>query len=321
MKGVKRNKIGEYVQKDMIKKVMQYLVFGNVFDWWHQLNPEHLPTILWAPGKAESRWFVEQFQARGVRAAHVDGDTSDRERERIFSASDGGDCPIVSSCGVLREGVDMPWLRHGILVQACGLLKTFLQLVGRLLRSCDGKQDCVLQDQAGAWHNHGNPNRDFPWAIGDTDKIISQRSRLEHKDPVKPEPLCCPKCHAIRFSGRVCTNCGHEHKMSVRAVRMESGSLHQKRAMSTRRSGPARTPRSGWAACLLRPGQEDPQPGPGRLLPPGSSSAAVERVPAAGGGLVGLDGVCWRSLPVSHEEPIQNVRCARGAHLEANRDS
>jgi hypothetical protein len=54
MKGVKKTLVGEFVQAEMRKRVMQTVVFGDVFQHWKRLNPDGKPTLLFAPGVAES---------------------------------------------------------------------------------------------------------------------------------------------------------------------------------------------------------------------------------------------------------------------------
>jgi superfamily II DNA or RNA helicase len=224
MRGVKMVK-GEYTHKGMVQRVMQCICFADVFDGWRANNPFALPTMLFAPGVPESKWFVQEFEARGVTARHIDGDTPEDEREEILAAHKEGDVKVLSSFGVMREGADLPWVRYGILVQVCGALSTYLQIVGRLLRAFPGKDRCTLQDHSGCWWRHGSPNMDRRWELSQTDKQIAKERRISRQRNEVPEPISCPKCHGIRSAGPKCPHCGYEHQKSVRAVRMTDGSL------------------------------------------------------------------------------------------------
>lgn len=257
MQGVTITPVGEYVQAQMRKRIMQTIVFGDVFDHWRRLNPFAAPTLLFAPGIEESRWFCEQFEQRGVRAAHLDGSTSADERGEIFERSMDGHLPVISSCGVLREGADLPWIVHGILVQPCGALSTYLQIVGRLLRSCPGRKNrATLQDHAGAWHRHGSPNADRLWELGDTDVSIQKAVMRDRKDGKAKEPIRCPKCKGIRLFGLVgkCPHCGHEHTQSIREVRMLDGTLARQVGPVTPVKAKARVmdDQTAWTVCLRR---------------------------------------------------------------------
>jgi len=70
---IHRQKTGEYSYGDVKKVMMTSTIWGRVFQNWKILNPDAMPTILFAPGVPESLFFAKQFWQRGVRAAHIDG--------------------------------------------------------------------------------------------------------------------------------------------------------------------------------------------------------------------------------------------------------
>lgn len=231
MQGVKMTKIGEYEHKGMVKRVMECTAFSDVFDAWEENGGYERPTLLWAPGVPESRWFVKQFNERGINAAHIDGDTPEDERLRIAEGSCDGSIKIVSSFGVLREGVDWPWISYGILVQVCGAFSTFVQTTGRILRSSrkTGKIDAILQDHSGTWWRHGSPNEDYNWKLDCTNKSIAKTRKKDIQESKKEEGIRCPECGGIRASGPKCPHCGYEHTQSIRAVRFADGTLKKMR--------------------------------------------------------------------------------------------
>ena len=258
MKGVKMNALGEYVQNGMAKRVMQCTVFADVFDHWCRLNPGHEPTLVFAPGVPESRWFAQEFSKRGVPAAHIDGDTPERERQDIIEAHREGQIKVISSFGVLREGADLPWVVCGILAQVCGGLSTFLQIVGRLLRASPstGKTKALLLDFAGAWHRHGSPNADREWGLEDTDKALAKKQLKERqKGEGTPEPVCCPKCHGVRKGGPKCPFCGYEHTKSVRMVRMLDGALKKMTGNTVKKKKDVSEDQKVWTETLFQCGK------------------------------------------------------------------
>ena len=112
-------------------------LFGRVFEWFEKLNPDHRPTILFAPGVDESMWFAEQFTERGIPAAHIDGKnvwvngeqkpTTPERRQEILDGSRDGSIKVITNRYVMREGIDAPWLEHGIFATVFGSLQTYLQ--------------------------------------------------------------------------------------------------------------------------------------------------------------------------------------------------
>lgn len=252
MTGVKMTKIGEYEHEGMVKRVMECTAFSDVFDSWETNGGEERPTLLWAPGVPESRWFVKEFNERGISAAHIDGETSEGDRLRIAEGSRTGTIKIVSSFGVLREGVDWPWISYGILVQVCGAFSTFVQTVGRILRSCveTGKNDAILQDHSGTWWRHGSPNEDYAWKLDCTNKSIAKKKKKEVQDGERAEPIRCPECGGIRSIGGICPHCNHEHSTSIRAVRFADGTLKKMKGPVIKRRKITTTEQKNWIGCL-----------------------------------------------------------------------
>lgn len=226
--------------------------YAHVIEHWRRLNPQALPTLVWAPGRAESRWFVSEFERLGFTAGHIDGQTDDKVREQTFEASQDGRLQVICSCGVLREGVDLPWIMHGILVQPCHQLKDYLQMVGRLLRACPdrGKEWCLLQDHAGAAWRHGSPNLDREWKLGNTEKDIARLTMEARQRGDLPDPICCPKCRGVRSKGPKCPYCGYEHAQGERMVLMENGDLKPVKPDQRKKAGTKPPNLATWIECL-----------------------------------------------------------------------
>ena len=251
--GVKRTRKDVTSEQGATRRLWSTLVFGNIFTNWKRINPRGLPTIVWAPGVKESRWVATEFIKMGVRAEHIDGSTSSDERQQIFQDNEIGHVPVITSQGVLREGVDLPWLYHGILLQSCIYLSTYLQIVGRLLRAYDGKTGCVLQDHAGAWWRHGSPNADHTFKLGQTDsQLLNEREERFEADEER-EPLRCRECGGIR-SYRLeekCPHCGHVSRVSVRAIRMTDGRLVEVRGKAHKTRSREKSAQDKWMTALF----------------------------------------------------------------------
>jgi superfamily II DNA or RNA helicase len=213
--------LGEDMTEGQLRKVMSVqVIIGSVLDEYRRLNPEGKPTILFAPGVKESLWFAEQFTKAGIPAAHisstevwVDGRTyqsSDSARQDVLRASESGSVRVLCNRFVLREGVDAPWLSHGIFATVFGSLQSYLQSGGRLLRSHPNIRSVTIQDHGGNWHRHGSLNADRTWDLSWTSRQYSgvREERLRAK--LDAEPCRCPRC-AMILAGRTCP-CGYEVK-------------------------------------------------------------------------------------------------------------
>jgi len=216
--------------------IMTPTIMARVWEWFEKLNPEHEPTILFAPDVAGSKWFAQQFERNGVPAAHigatevyVDGQErakTDKRVAEILEANRVGALPVLCNRFVLREGIDAPWLRHGILATIFGSLSTYLQSVGRLLRAYPGMANVTIQDHGGNYMRFGSPNADRVWNLEYTDRMLRAMRTDRLRDKKVSEPIVCPQCKLVLICGR-CKNCGWHatNWVKARAVVSTDGSL------------------------------------------------------------------------------------------------
>lgn len=242
IKGMRRTPAGEFIEGDVVKKIMVPTVFGRVFKHYCRLNPRGLPGILFGPSVDGSKYFCEEFNSNGVRAAHIDAKqiyygydkksgqpsidaSSEKNRERVFNQIRNGELDLLCNRFVLTEGLDIPEAHIAVLATCFGSVKTFLQAAGRLLRAHHSMTFTVCQDHGGNIWRHGSVNDDREWEVGDTSsKIFEERQRKAQEG----EEICgitCPKCHYVRLSGPKCHNCGHVHSKSSRLVVQTDGTL------------------------------------------------------------------------------------------------
>lgn len=192
-------------------------LFGRVSKHFLEYNPDRRPTILFAPGVDESLWFAEQFHDRGIPSAHLDASrvwmngqflkNDPESREKVLAASKSGEVVVLCNRFILREGIDCPWLSHGILATVFGSIQSYLQSGGRLLRAGSGKTGCTIQDHGGNWHRHGSLNDDREWDLDDRPGSVFGLRAEAIRSKKKAEPWRCAKCARI-MQGRVCTACG-----------------------------------------------------------------------------------------------------------------
>lgn len=237
---VKRSATGEFVLDGKVRKTYTQQIVGNVIDRWKRYNPDARPTLLYAPGKAESVWFTEQFEKQGVNWAHVDAVDAvvDGARTKltrnvwneIVDRYNSGDIKGISSRFKLREGVDLVKTYHCILATPIGSLASYIQTVGRVLRYSPETPDSVLvTDHGGNFLRLGSPNsqRDWNawWNLKLSEGVISTMYTNSIKNGEIAEPIRCPKCEGERTGGSKCPHCGFEHQKSKRLVLMADGRM------------------------------------------------------------------------------------------------
>lgn len=225
--GLPNNKRMEYAHR----------VFGRVVENYRILNPEQRPALLFAPGVKESKWLCSALCDEGIMAAHIDGEcvvmdgeersNDDDTREELAERSKSGNIKIVCNRFVLREGIDWPWIYHGIFATVFGSLTSYIQAGGRLLRAHPSMDHVCVQDHGGNWWRHGSLNADRDWDLASNDRIEAGVREKRIREKKEPQPIVCPKCHACRLSGPKCWKCGHQHTTGHRIVLQQDGSLRE----------------------------------------------------------------------------------------------
>lgn len=257
LKGLKISEGEDLSEAQARKAMMSGSLFGRVWDNFEKINPEHRPTILFAPDVEGSIWFAERFTAKGVPAAHIDGKhvwiggklyaTSTDAREDILGRSLDGRLTCLCNRFVLREGIDCPWLQHAIFATIFGSLQTYLQSGGRLLRAYPGVSQVTIQDHGGNWWRHGSLNADREWTLGLTATMAFGLRADAIREGRLKEPFRCPACTRIIMAGK-CLGCGWQPKgkpKRSRAVitregelKLREGSCFRPHRISQRPDGP-----------------------------------------------------------------------------------
>src|ERR1700719_41017 len=124
-------------------------ICGDLVESW-KAYAENRPTVLFCGRVSHSLEAVEAFRAAGITAAHVDADTPDDERDRIFHQVRNGEIKVLSNVGIIGEGVDIPELSCCQLFCNLPGRVRFLQCVGRVMRTMVGKAYGILIDHSGA---------------------------------------------------------------------------------------------------------------------------------------------------------------------------
>ncbi len=233
---LKQTASGEFVVEEVVKRVLvpetdsrRPRIFGRVEEHIRKINPDLHPMMIFAPDVPSSRWLTEYLTQRGIVTAHIDADTTDEDRQLRFKQLENGDIHAISNRFVLRDGVDLPFVRHCVLACAFGAPSNWLQAVGRVLRASAGKSRATLQDHGGHWHRDGfgSPNSDRTWSLEESDVGIVRRERAKreiegenHKDPIN-----CPECGAVRKTANACPYCGFVWAKPTRMVIQANGQL------------------------------------------------------------------------------------------------
>lgn len=209
---------GDYAE-DGAAEVMGGLVADVVTTW--REKAERRPTLVFAVNRAHAAQLVEQFAAAGVRMGYCDANVDLVEREYLLGEVERGAMAGIVNIGTLTTGVDAPFISCIVLARPTRSEALFVQMIGRGLRTCDGKADCLVLDHA---DNHARLG--FVTDIHH-DRLKSGREKRDKTRAEKGEPLPkeCVSCGLLKPPKvRVCPGCGFEPKRQS-DIETEDGEL------------------------------------------------------------------------------------------------
>jgi superfamily II DNA or RNA helicase len=112
-----------------------------------------------------SQHIAAQFNAAGIPARHVDGETPDTERRAAMDSFVSGKTLVLSNVDLFSEGVDVPSVECVIDLRPTQSLSLWLQFCGRALRPAPGKKYAAIIDMAGNYGRHGLPCEVRDWSL------------------------------------------------------------------------------------------------------------------------------------------------------------
>jgi DNA repair protein RadD len=204
LKGVKTAQ-GDYIISQLAGRMNTDELVGDIVTHWHKYG-ENRPTVAFAVDVAHSVHIAREFNAAGVRAEHLDGETPQKDRDAILARLKSGETQVVSNCMVLTEGWDMPEVGCAILARPTRQMGLFRQMIARVLRPADGKPDAVILDHSGAVFRHGLPEDHVEWTL-DVDRRAENPAQAKRKAGEAPKLRECPKCQVL-ITKPPCPGCG-----------------------------------------------------------------------------------------------------------------
>lgn len=218
---------GDYDPVELEARLNQRSLVGDIVEHWFRLASDR-PTIAFASGVKHSINLRDEFRKAGVAAAHVDGDTSIRDREQIIADLHSGKVQVVSNYAVLTEGFDEPKLSACILARATKNLGLYLQMAGRTLRPFSKKEDSLIIDHSGNVYEHGFVQDEHNWVL-EEGKALTTSNADRQLELDRKNPITCVKCATVYTGQRICPHCGHEPQKRGKHYESRSGDLMEVR--------------------------------------------------------------------------------------------
>jgi superfamily II DNA or RNA helicase len=255
------NSYGEFSDSSASKAGIQ--IIGDVVSEWIGKTQEHfggpVKTIVFSPTVEHGRELCAAFAAAGYnfqQISYMDRDDDERAAKIAEFRKENSEIHGLVSCGVLTKGFDVPSVLVGISCKPYRKsLSSHMQEIGRIMRTCAGKDKALWLDHSGNIERFALDMYDV-WenGAGELDHAEKQDSKPRERDQTTREKVVCPECSGA-MRGPTCTCCGFQRppRSGIHAV---EGSLQEFtfEAMIEPRAGLRadclKDPRKVWEAAL-----------------------------------------------------------------------
>lgn len=167
---------------------------------------------------------AETFRNEGVKAIHVDGDTPDDEKLRIFIAFARREIEVITFSDLLSFGWDLAQYTgldvHVESASDCKPSKSLpaqMQFWGRSLRY--KPFPAIFNDHVNNWKEHDLPCAERVWTL----ESIRRKGGGEKAPAVRN----CPECFLTHSPRPICPNCGYIYEVEGRTVAVIDGQLRE----------------------------------------------------------------------------------------------
>ena len=208
------SKNGDYDQEQLDKVVNKSTITGCAIEHYKKIC-NNKKAIVFCVSINHSLEVVKKFNDAGIKAAHIDGQMTNKQRDELINKFQDGELKILSNVDIVGEGFDLPAIEAAILLRPTQSLTLYLQQVGRALRRSQGKDKAVILDHAANVLRHKMPDFENIWDLNydvmknkkEVKKVISYKS--------------CPECNLVVNKSRIKCNCGNSFKKNHDIIQVD----------------------------------------------------------------------------------------------------
>jgi DNA repair protein RadD len=134
-------------------------------------------TIVYERSHAHVEKTAQEFRDAGIPAVGIVDSTPRDIRRQAIADFKAGKLPVLVNYLILTEGTNLPTAQTAILCRGFGYISTYIQCVGRVLRSNPdiGKTKGVVLDLSGASHRYDFPDSDRDYSLRANNTVSNGR--------------------------------------------------------------------------------------------------------------------------------------------------
>lgn len=195
--------LGDYEAKGLGEAMDKGHLVADIVSTWLERG-EGRSTICFAVNRVHAKHIETQFKEAGVAAEYMDAFTDMEDRAAIIERFATGETKVICNVGVLTTGFDAD-VRCIILARPTKSEILYTQMVGRGLRTADGKDHLLLLD-----HSDTTLRLGFVTDIHKTELDDGKATRAIAERPT-PKPKECQSCHFLKPPKTIkCPACGFQ---------------------------------------------------------------------------------------------------------------
>jgi len=212
-----KTQAGDYHVRELAEASDKAHLTGDAIEHYQKLSPGRR-AVAYCVTVEHAGNVSQAFNAAGITAEVLSGDTNNAERRRIVTAFERGGIQVIANCSVVVEGFDLPAIESVIMLRPTKSIGLYLQMCGRGLRPAPGKDHAIILDHAGNTARCGFPDEEREWSLG------TKKKRQRESDPVQSKH--CPVCQLVlRIAAATCHGCGHVFKPARDQIVTAAGEL------------------------------------------------------------------------------------------------
>jgi len=221
---------GDYHESETAERMSTPKIVGSITETWMK-KAENLPTICFAQNVAHANFIGSEFDKLGISNHVITSKTPIDEREQYFKLFSELKISILINVGTLIAGLDLD-VRCIILACRTKSEIKLVQMLGRGLRTADGKEYLIILDHSGTMIELGYPDEiDYDELDTDEKKEVSPAKAKEKYEKL---PKKCQSCDYLKPAGEhECSKCGFKPR-KTKDVEVLAGELVQMKGKKTK---------------------------------------------------------------------------------------
>lgn len=217
-------RMGEYVNAELEAAIDRPTITGSAVAHFKKLA-YGTRAICYCCSIKHSEHVAADFNAAGIPAAHIDGETPRHEQQRVIQDFADGRIMVLCNVELITTGFDLAaQVGRDVPVETIiGLRPTqsltlHLQMIGRGLRA--KPKPAIWLDHSNNIARHGFPDDDREWSLEGRQKRSQAPSDAL---PIRQ----CGQCYHVHRPAPACPQCGFVYPVQSREIEQVDGTLEQ----------------------------------------------------------------------------------------------